>query len=454
MRPEPIAAAADAPAVDIPAFDATPFVARRQALLRHMAESGSGIAILPSGGEVLRNRDAHFPFRFDSYFYYLTGFAEPDAVLVLLAGDRPRSILFCRPKDETREIWDGYRHGPAAAREMFAMDEANEIAALDECLPKWMADCDAVWFALGHDAAWDARLKAWLDAVRALVRTGVTAPGVVRDVHVPLDEMRLIKDASELATMRRAAAISCRAHARAMRFTRPGVREFQVEAELLHEFRMGGAQSPAYGSIVATGANSCVLHYRADSAVCADGELLLIDAGCEVDGYASDITRTFPVNGRFSGPQRECYELVLAAQAAAFAATLPGRHWNEPHDAAVAVLAQGFIDLGLLQGSLDSVLESKAYSRFYMHRTGHWLGLDVHDAGAYKVAGEWRPLLPGMVLTVEPGCYIRAAEDIDPRFHEIGIRIEDDALVTVEGHENLTLAAPKLVADIEALMRR
>lgn len=454
MRPKHVAAAADAPAVASPAFDATPFVARRQALLRHMAKSGSGIAILPSGGEVLRNRDAHFPFRFDSYFYYLTGFAEPDAVLVLLAGDRPRSILFCRPKDETREIWDGYRYGPEAARQMFAMDEANEIATLDEWLPRWMADCDAVWFALGQDAAWDVRLKAWLDAVRALARTGVTAPGVVRDVHVPLDEMRLIKDASELATMRRAAAISCRAHTRAMRFTRPGVREYQVEAELLHEFRMGGAQSPAYGSIVATGANSCVLHYRADSAVCADGELLLIDAGCEVDGYASDITRTFPVNGRFSGPQRECYELVLAAQAAAFAATLPGRHWNEPHDAAVTVLAQGFIDLGLLQGSLDGVLESKAYSRFYMHRTGHWLGLDVHDAGAYKVAGEWRPLLPGMVLTIEPGCYIRAAADIDPRFHHIGIRIEDDALVTVDGHENLTLAAPKMVADIEALMRR
>jgi Xaa-Pro aminopeptidase len=281
----------------------------------------------------------------------------------------------------------------------------------------------------------------------------VTAPEAVRDVRVLLDEMRLIKDASELATMRRAAAISCRAHARAMRFTRPGVREFQVEAELLHEFRMGGAQSPAYGSIVATGANACVLHYRADSAVCADGDLLLIDAGCEVDGYASDITRTFPVNGRFSGPQRDCYELVLAAQAAAFAATAPGRHWNEPHDAAVKVLAQGFIDLGLLQGSLDGVLESKAYSRFYMHRTGHWLGLDVHDAGDYKVGGDWRPLVPGMVLTIEPGCYIRPADDIDARFHNIGIRIEDDALVTADGHDNLTQDAPKSLADIEALMR-
>jgi Xaa-Pro aminopeptidase len=454
MRLADIAATADAPAVETPDFDSAPFAARRRTLLQRMAEDGPGVAVIPSAGEVLRNRDAHFPFRFDSYFYYLTGFVEPDAVLVLVAGEQPRSILFCLPKDETREIWDGYRHGPEAARQTFAMDEAHELAALDQLLPQWMADHDALWFSLGHDAAWDARVRGWLNAVRGLARSGLRAPSVLRDVRVPLDEMRLIKDASELATMRRAAAISCRAHARAMRFTRPGVREFQVEAELLHEFRMGGAQSPAYGSIVAAGANACVLHYRADRAVCADGELLLIDAGCEVDGYASDITRTFPVSGRFSGPQRECYELVLAAQAAAFAAIAPGRHWNEPHEAAVAVLAQGFIDLGLLQGSLDGVLEGKAYSRFYMHRTGHWLGLDVHDAGDYKLAGEWRPLLPGMVLTVEPGCYIRAAADIDPCFHDIGIRIEDDALVTVDGHENLTLAAPKLIADIEALMRR
>ena len=451
MRFETVSSTTEVPWVDIPAFDAAPFVARRAALLQRM---GSGVAVIPTGSEVLRNRDAHFPFRFDSYFYYLTGFTEPDAVLVLVAGEQPRSIVFCLPKDDAREIWDGYRYGPQLAREHFSFDEAHELAALDEQLPKLMADQDAVWFSLGRDAAWDARLNGWLNGVRGLVRTGVTAPGAVRDVRVPLDEMRLLKDAAELATMRRAAAISCRAHARAMRFTRPGVREFQVEAELLHEFRMGGAQSPAYGSIVATGANACVLHYRADSAVCQDGDLLLIDAGCEVDGYASDITRTFPVNGRFSGPQRDCYELVLAAQAAAFAATTPGRHWNEPHDAAVKVLAQGFIDLGLLQGSLDGVLESKAYSRFYMHRTGHWLGLDVHDAGDYKLAGEWRPLRPGMVLTLEPGCYIRPAEDIDARFHNIGIRIEDDALVTADGHDNLTAAAPKSVADIEALMRR
>ena len=450
MKLEHVPATAQIPQIDIPAFDAAPWAARRAELLRRM---GSGVAVIPTGSDVLRNRDAHFPFRFDSYFYYLTGFTEPDAVLVLVAGERPQSILFCLPKDETREIWDGYRYGPDAARDTFALDAAHTLDALDEVLPKLMADRDAVWYSLGHDAAWDARLNGWLNAVRGLVRTGVTAPEAVRDVRVLLDEMRLIKDASELATMRRAAAISCRAHARAMRFTGPGVREFQVEAELLHEFRMGGAQSPAYGSIVATGANACVLHYRADSAVCADGDLLLIDAGCEVDGYASDITRTFPVNGRFSGPQRDCYELVLAAQAAAFAATAPGRHWNEPHDAAVKVLAQGFIDLGLLQGSLDGVLESKAYSRFYMHRTGHWLGLDVHDAGDYKVGGDWRPLVPGMVLTIEPGCYIRPADDIDARFHNIGIRIEDDALVTADGHDNLTQDAPKSLADIEALMR-
>jgi len=432
-------------------FDPAPFAARRAALARRM---GNGVAVVPTASEVLRNRDAHYPFRFDSYFYYLTGFTEPDAVLVLVAGTQPRGILFCRPKDETREIWDGYRFGPEAARQVFGVDEAYDLDALDAQLPRLLADQPVVWFALGQDAAWDARLNGWLNAVRGQARAGVTAPATVSDVRVPLDEMRLFKDAHELDCMRRAAAISCRAHVRAMRFTRPGVREYQVEAELLHEFRMGGAEGPAYGSIVATGANACVLHYRADTAVCRDGDLLLIDAGCELDGYASDITRTFPVNGRFSGPQRDCYELVLAAQAAAFDAIRPGAHWDDPHAAAVRVLAQGFIDLGLLQGSLDGVLESKAYSRFYMHRTGHWLGLDVHDAGEYKIAGDWRPLLPGMVLTVEPGCYIRPADDVDARFHNIGIRIEDDALVTPGGYENLTAAAPKSVADIESLMRQ
>nr|MBP7445289.1 M24 family metallopeptidase [Zoogloea sp.] len=291
-----------------------------------------------------------------------------------------------------------------------------------------------------------------LNRVRAQARTGCVAPAQIRDVRSLIDEMRLIKDASEIATMRRAADISGGAHRRAMHATRPGIHEYEIEAELIHEFRRYGSQAPAYGSIVAGGANACVLHYVENDGLLRDGDLLLIDAGCELDGYASDITRTFPVNGRFSGPQKAAYELVLAAQAAAIAVTRPGAGWNDPHDAATRVLAQGFIDLGLLQGSLDGVLESGSYRQFYMHRTGHWLGLDVHDAGEYKIAGEWRPLVPGNVLTVEPGCYIRPAADVPEAFWNIGIRIEDDALVTDSGCDILTAGTPKSVADIEALM--
>ena len=280
-----------------------------------------------------------------------------------------------------------------------------------------------------------------------------TTPEQIRDIRSLIDEMRLVKDDAELALMRRAADLSGAAHRRAMRTARPGTREYEVEAELLHEFRRGGSQAPAYTSIVASGANACVLHYVENDRVMQDGELLLIDAGCELDGYASDITRTFPVNGRFSGPQKAAYELVLAAQAAAIAEIRPGASWNAGHDAAVRVLAQGFIDLGLLTGSLDGVLESGSYRQFYMHRTGHWLGLDVHDAGEYKIGGEWRNLVPGNVLTVEPGAYIRPAEGVPEAFWNIGVRIEDNVLVTPEGHDIITIATPKTIADIEALMR-
>jgi Xaa-Pro aminopeptidase len=291
-----------------------------------------------------------------------------------------------------------------------------------------------------------------LNAVRAQVRTGVRAPSDVADLHALIDEMRLTKDAQELATMRRAAEISAGAHRRAMRFARPGLREYEIEAEILHEFVRNGAQSPAYTSIVAAGANACVLHYISNRDVLQPGELLLIDAGCELDGYASDITRTFPVDGRFAGARKAVYELVLEAQAQAIAAVRPGSRFIDPHDAAVRVLSQGLIDLGLLKGGLDSVIESGAYKRFYMHRTGHWLGLDVHDAGEYGSEGRWKTLAPGMVLTVEPGLYIRRADDVPERFWDIGVRIEDDVLVTAAGHEILTAAAPKSVADIEALM--
>ena len=423
---------------------------RRRAKLAQLI--GKGVAIVPTAPERMRNRDAHHPYRYDSYFYHLSGFTEPEAVLVIVAGEKPRNILFCREKNVEREIWDGFRHGPEAAKEAFAFDETQPIEKLDEMMPDLLSDQPAVYAHLGGDSAWDARVLGWVNAVRARARTGIAAPRDIADVHTLLDELRLVKDADELATMRRAAEISTGAHVRAMRAARAGGTEYQIEAELLHEFRRHGAQSPAYTSIVASGANACVLHYVANDATLKDGDLLLIDAGCELDGYASDITRTFPVNGRYSAPQKAVYELVLAAQAAAIAEVRAGATWNAPHDAAVTVLAQGFIDLKLLSGSLAEVLEKETYRQFYMHRTGHWLGLDVHDAGDYKRDGQWRTLQPGMVLTVEPGCYIRPGDGVPAAFANIGVRIEDDVVVTDSGCEILTAAAPKTVREIEALM--
>jgi Xaa-Pro aminopeptidase len=424
---------------------------RRLRLARAMQ---GGVAVVPTAPERVRNRDAHYPFRFDSYFYYLTGFREPEAVLVVIAGEAPRSVLFCREKNEEREIWDGYRFGPERAREVFGFDETQSIARLDEVMPDLLADQPAVFCHLGADAAWDARVMRWVNEVRGRVRAGVKAPPTFSDVNVLLDEMRVVKDPAEVEIMRRAGTISAAAHRRAMQLAKPGVGEFAIEAELLHEFRRHGAQAPAYTSIVASGAHACVLHYVENDGMLADGDLLLIDAGCELDGYASDITRTFPVNGRFSPPQRDVYELVLAAQSAAIAQVKPGNRWIDPHDAAVRVLAQGFIEFGLLEGPLDRVLESESYKKFYMHRTGHWLGLDVHDAGEYKRDGEWRRLVPGMTLTVEPGCYIRPGQGVPEHYANIGVRIEDDALVTETGCEIITAEAPKTVADVEALMHR
>ena len=425
------------------------FIERRRRLTEAM---GGGIAILPTAPERVRNRDAHYPYRFDSYFYYLTGFREPAAVLVV-GGSPLRSILFCREKDPEREIWDGHRYGPEAARVAFGVDEAVPIDQLDARMPELMADQPIVHCHLGEDAAWDARVIGWMNRVRAQARSGIAAPRELRDVHALLDEMRLIKQPEEIATMRRAGDISAAAHQRAMRAVQAGRFEYEIEAEILHEFRRHGAQAPAYSPIVAGGERACVLHYVSNDAVLKPGTLLLVDAGCELDGYAADITRTFPVDATFSAPQRDIYELVLAAQAAAIAAVRPGNTWNMPHDAAVAVLTQGMIDLGLLRGTLAAALESEAYKRFYMHRTGHWLGLDVHDAGDYRRDGAWRKLEPGMVLTVEPGCYVRPGEGVAEHFANIGVRIEDDVLVTASGCEVLTTGAPKSVADIEALMR-
>lgn len=426
------------------------FQRRREQVLARVTR---GVVIVPTAPERIRSRDSHYPYRPDSYFLYLTGFGEPDSVLVMVAGASPRTILFCRDKDPEREIWDGRRFGPQAAREAYGFDEAYSIGALDEMVPKLLADQPVVHCPLGIDPGWDARVVGWINQVREQARTGVTAPAEIRDVRSILDEMRLVKDGSELGLMRRAASIAAAAHLRAMRVARPGMREYQVEAELLHEFRCSGAQAPAYPPIVAAGANACVLHYVENSSELRDGDLLLIDAGCEVSGYASDVTRTFPVSGRFSGEQRAIYEVVLAAQTAAMDRVRPGTAWDAPHEAAVRVLARGFIDLGLCSGEVDGVIESGDYKRFYMHRTGHWLGLDVHDAGDYKQSGQWRPLAAGMTLTVEPGCYIRVAESVPERFWNIGIRIEDDVLVTGDGCEVLTAGVPKGVADVEALLR-
>ena len=430
-----------------PADHLSLYATRRSRLAALM---GAGVAVIATAPEKLRNRDSHYPYRFDSYFYYLTGFIEPEAALVLAGG---KSLLFCRKRDVEREIWDGFRYGPEAARERFGFEEAHPIGELDELMPKLLENQPALYYPVGVEAEWDARVMRWLNVVRARARTGVAAPERLHDVHVLLDDMRLIKDAHELGVMRRAGRIAAAAHRRAMQGARPGRMEYEIEAELLHEFRRNGAQFPAYSPIVAAGAHSCVLHYVANDARMNDGDLLLIDAGCEVDGYASDITRTFPVNGRFSGPQRAVYDLVLASQGAAIDKVRAGHGWNEPHDAAVRVLAQGMLDLKLLSGSLDEVLEKETYKRFYMHRTGHWLGLDVHDAGEYKRSGNWRTLASGMALTVEPGLYIRAADDVPEPLRDIGVRIEDDVVVTEAGCEVITAEAPKAPEDIEALMR-
>lgn len=454
--------------------------ADRRARLARMLGPG-GVAVVPTAPERGRNRDSGFPYRHDSYFYYLTGFVEPHAWLVLTA--QGQSTLFCQPKDLEREIWDGYRLGPEAACQALGVDTARSVTELNEIMPTLLENRRTVWFPMATHDGLAAQVEAWLGQVRSRVRLGAQCPQSQQDLCTLLDEMRLFKDASELATMRRAAQISAGAHVRAMqtsaRMLREGqdAREYHLEAELLHEFRRHGSQFPAYTSIVAAGANACVLHYRADTAPLKAGELVLIDAGCELDGYASDITRTFPADGRFSTEQRALYEIVLAAQEASAAATRPGARFNDPHMAAVRVLSQGLLDVGLLArdqvGLVDDVIEQRAYFRFYMHRTSHWLGMDVHDCGNYiepeqadevttridPISGQTvterpsRVLRPGMVLTLEPGLYVRPAPDVPEKFWQIGIRIEDDAVVTEQGCELITRDVPVKANEIEALMR-
>lgn len=460
-------------------IDSTIYAERRARLASQLGKDG--IALIPTAPERQRNRDSDFLFRHDSYFYYLTGFTEPNAWL-LLAGDG-RATLFCAPKDLEREIWDGYRLGPEAAPAALGVDEAFGVDTLDVQLPRLLENKAAVWYPFATHKGLETRVDGWLQAVRARVRFGALCPEEQRDLCGPLDEMRLVKDAHEQDLMRRAAQISADAHVRAMqlsaRMLREGkdVREYHLDAELLHAFRMGGSQYPAYSSIVAAGANACVLHYRADVAPVRPGELVLIDAGCELDSYASDITRTFPADGRFTGPQRALYDLVLASQDAAVAATKAGNRFNDPHDATVAVLSQGMLDLGLLDankvGNVQDVIEKRAYFPFYMHRTSHWLGMDVHDCGSYveptqvgdiserrdPLSGEIiksrpsRILHPGMVLTIEPGIYVRPGDGVPEQFHHIGIRIEDDAIVTADGCELITRGVPVKGDEIEALMR-
>jgi Xaa-Pro aminopeptidase len=433
-----------------------PYSDRRARLLAQM-EAGS-VAVIGTAPEATRNADTEYPYRHDSSFYYLTGFAEPEAVLVLLAprgNATAQSILFCREKHLESEIWDGYRYGPDAARAAFGFDAAHPIGALDEHMVRHLSNASALYAPLARGG--EEQQRCWFEGVRRLARGGTTAPPVLRDLPPLVDEMRLFKDEHESAIMLRAGEISAGAHARAMRFARPGAFEYELEAELLHEFRRHGAQFPAYTPIVASGPNACVLHYNANNRRTQDGDLVLIDAGCELDGYASDITRTFPVNGRFSPAQRELYELVLAAQQAAFDAIRPGRKYHDAHDAAVQVLAQGMLDFGLLQGTLDDVLAEKKYTQFYMHGTGHWIGMDVHDVGLYRdVEREDKPsrlLQAGMAMTVEPGIYVRPAEGVPEKYWNIGIRIEDDVIVTDGGFQLLTGGAPKTVAEIEALMK-
>jgi len=459
------------------------YAARRARFAATLGQNsdGSGIAIIPTSPERQRNRDSDFLYRFDSYFHYLTGFTEPNATLVI-TGDG-KSSLFCAPKDMEREIWDGFRLGPTAAPAALGVDAAYSSAELDALLPKLLENKSAVYYPFATYPGLETQVDGWLSKVRARVRFGALCPETQRDACAVLDEMRLFKDASEQATMRRAAQISAAGHIRAMQksaqMLRDGqdVREYHLDAELLHEFRQQGSQYSAYSSIVAAGANACVLHYRADVAQVKNGDLVLIDAGCELDGYASDITRTFPANGKFTGPQRALYDIVLAAQEAAAAVTKPGCRFIDPHEAAVKVLAQGMLDVGLLDknkvGSLEDVIANRAYFPFYMHRTSHWLGMDVHDCGGYNepselgqtterkdpLSGETitnrpsRILRPGMVLTLEPGIYVRPAAGVPEQFHNIGIRIEDDAIVNEGGCELISRGVPVKAGEIEAIMR-
>ncbi|HOZ25133.1 MAG TPA: Xaa-Pro aminopeptidase [Thermomonas sp.] len=427
-------------------------LARRRQQLMQAAGDGS-ILILPAAPERIRSRDTHYPYRQDSDFWYLTGCAEPDAVLVLVPGRKHgEAILFCRERDPEREGWDGPRLGPDGAVELLGMDDAYPISDIDDILPGLLEGRRRVHYHLGRDADFDLTLIGWLNRVRAQARQGAQPPQEFLELGHLLDEMRLFKSADEIELMQRAADISVDAHRAAMRAARAGIHEYELQAELERVFRMHDAQ-PAYASIVGAGANACVLHYRENNAKSRDGDLVLIDAGAEYRGYAADITRTFPVNGRFRKEQRALHDLVCAAQAAALAQARPGAAYEAGHDAAVATLTEGLLSLGLLKGRLEAAIARGDYKRFYRHKTGHWLGLDVHDVGEYRIDGESRLLEPGMVFTLEPGLYIPSDDaSVPAKWRGIGIRIEDDVLVTADGHRVLTGALERSADEVEGLM--
>ncbi|EST17364.1 hypothetical protein EDP1_314 [Pseudomonas putida S610] len=428
------------------------YARRRKALMAQMVPNS--IAILPAAAVAIRNRDVEHVYRQDSDFQYLSGFPEPEAVIALIPGrEHGEYVMFCRERNPERELWDGLRAGQEGAVRDFGADDAFPIADIDEILPGLIEGRERVYSAMGSNPEFDRRLMDWINVIRSKARLGAQPPNEFVALDHLLHDMRLYKSAAEVKVMRTAAEISAKAHVRAMQACRPGLHEYSLEAELDYAFRQGGAKMPAYGSIVAAGRNGCILHYQQNDAPLKEGDLVLIDAGCEIDCYASDITRTFPVSGRFSPEQKAIYELVLSAQAAAFAEIAPGKHWNHAHEATVRVITAGLVGLGLLKGDVQALIESEAYRAFYMHRAGHWLGMDVHDVGDYKVGGEWRVLEPGMALTVEPGIYIAADnESVAKKWRGIGIRIEDDVVVTRQGCEILTSGVPRTVAEIEALM--
>jgi Xaa-Pro aminopeptidase len=427
------------------------YQARRTQLAKQLPQGS--LAIIAAAHEILRNGDSHYRFRQDSNFYYLSGFNEPDAVLVITGGKDSRSILFNRPRNPLEEQWNGVRLGQEGARSVLAMDAAFAIADLATELPKLLVDRGAIYYSLGKKPLLEQQIIKALTEVKSQVRRGVKAPEALVDLEPILGEMRLFKSEHELSLMRQAARISAAAHHKAMQTCRKFRHEFELEAELLYEFNRHGCRAVAYDPIVGSGENTCILHYTENNKPLRAGDLVLIDAGGEYENYAADITRTFPVSGRFSPEQRSIYELVLRAQQAGIEAIKPGLAWNEVQKIIVHILTSGLCDLGLLQGNVEELIANEAYRVFYMHNSGHWLGLDVHDTGSYKIDGAWRPLEPGMVLTVEPGIYIkRDIPGVDKRWWDIGVRIEDDVLVTSSGHEVLSVGVPVAVDEIEALM--